>query len=349
MAFDYAAKIQALIANADDASLSDAARQLYRDKAESLMRQYRVAEEDALATDPGSAKPIFKNIRVTTYNTLASRDLERYYTQVMRTIVRHAGCLIKMEWDAGYVATVCGYEGDVRYAEYLWTSALLMFVTRIDPTWDDTLTETENIWRLRNAGIERRVIADRAWGYGAGKIASNRSKVQRIYVRECTVKGEPVRAAGLGYQTDVYREAYAESFAEELSWRLQMARNAADRTGGGLVLHGRTERVQEALWDRFPSMRPEPAKAAPEGAEPVYTPCPKCASNKSGKCKDHPYSAVTVASERRWRARENSSSAAAGRDSGRDAAARVDVVRGASGTRTERVGYDTDNRPEIMG
>lgn len=347
MAFDYAAKIQALLANADDEALSDAARQLYRDKADQLMDQYRIAEEDALATDPGSAKPIFKDIRVTKYNTLASRDLERYYTQVMRTIVRHAGCLMKLIWDDGYVATVCGYEGDVRYAEYLWTSALLVLVTRIDPVWDDTLPEGENIWRLRNAGIERRVIADRAWGYGAGKLAANRSKVQRVYLRECDTRGEMPRATGLGHQTQVYRDAYADAFATELSWRLQMARSAADRERGGLVLHGRMERVQDALWDRFPDMKPQPPKAAPEGAA-VYVPCPKCAANKSGKCKDHPYSAVTVASERRWAARERSASRAAGTDAGRDAAARVDVVRGASGTRTGRVGGQ-DTPREIGG
>jgi hypothetical protein len=265
----------------------------------------------------------------------------------MRAIVSHAECMMSLRWDKGYVATVCGYEGDVRYAEYLWTAALLMFTTRIDPTWDDSLAENENIWRLRNAGLERRVIADRAWGHGAGKIAANRSKVQRIYVRECTAKGEPVRAAGLGYKTDAYREAYAESFADELSWRLRMARQAADREGGALVMHGRADRIKDAFYGRFPDLKPQPPKAAPEGADVVYTPCPRCAVNPSGRCREHPYKAITVASERAWRARENSSSAAAGRASGRDAAARVDVVRGASGTRTDRV--SSTSRGELEG
>jgi hypothetical protein len=338
MSFDYASKIQSLLARADHPNTPEAEATSCRAMAEKLMRTYRIEQEHLLATDPGAAAPIFKNVRVTTYVTFSSRDLERYYTQVMRDIVRHAGCLIKMEWDEGYVATICGYEGDVRYAEYLWTAALLMFTTRIDPVWDSELPETENIWRLRNAGLERRVIADQAWGRGAGQLAANRSKVQRIYVKECAAKGEPVRAAGLGYKTDAYREAYAESFAEELAYRLRMARFAADKEGGALVMHGREDRIREAMWARFPDMRPQPPKAAPDGAQPVYMPCARCASNPSGTCRDHPYKAVTVAMERRWRARENSSSAAAGRSSGRDAAARVDVVRGTSGTRTGRVG-----------
>lgn len=337
MSFDYAAKIQALLARADHPNTPEAEATSCRTAAEKLMRKYRIDQEAVLATDPGAAAPIFHTIRVTTYDIDAPRDMEGYYTQVFRSIVRHTGCMVTIDWDGGYVATVCGYEGDVRYAEYLWTAALLMFATRIDPRWDNALPEAENIWRLRNAGLERRVIADQAWGRGAGKIAANRSKVQRIYVRECTTKGEPVRAAGLGFGTDAYRQAYAESFAQELNWRLHMARNAADREGGAIVMHGRTERVQEAFWGRFPNLRPQPPKAAPEGAMVVTTPCPKCAANKSGRCKDHPYKAVTVAMERRWRAQENSASAAAGRASGRDAADRVDLARGASGTRTGRV------------
>lgn len=343
MSFDYAAKIQALLARAEHANTPEAEAASARAMAETLMRKYRVDQEAALATDPGSAAPIFHTLRVTTYDIAAPRDLERYYTQVFRSVVRHAECMLTLDWDGGYVATVCGYEGDVRYVEYLWTAALLMFSTRIDPRWDASLSENENIWRLRNAGLERRVIADQAWGRGAGREAKNRSKIQRIYVRECELRGEPVRAAGLGYKTDAYREAYAESFADELAWRLQMARNAADREGGGLVLHGRKERVQEAFWGRFPNLRPQPPKAAPEGAEVVYTPCPRCAVNPSGRCKEHPYKAVTVAMERAWRARENSSSAAAGRASGRDAASRVEIARGATGTRSGRVGGTTSH------
>jgi hypothetical protein len=339
--FDYASKIQALLARADHPNTPEAEAASCRAMAETLMRKYRIDQEAALATDPGAATPIFHDIRVTTYDVNASRDLERYYTQVLRSIVSHAGCMTTLRWEDGYVATICGYEGDVRYAEYLWTAALLMFSTRIDPRWDAALPEAENIWRLRNAGLERRVIADQAWGRGAGKIAANRSKVQRIYVRECGLRNEPVRAAGLGYKTDAYREAYAESFADELNWRLRMARDAADREGGAIVMHGRADRIKEAFWGRFPNLRPQPPKAAPEGAEVVYTPCPRCAVNPSGRCKEHPYKAVTVAMERAWRARENSSSAAAGRASGRDAASRVEIARGASGERSGRVGGNT--------
>lgn len=312
---NWAAKIQALLANADDERLPEEARASYRAKAEKLMDEYRVAEEEALATDPGSAKPIHRDMRVTTGET----ELEHWYTSCVSAIARHTGVRYAYHWDNGYVATLVGYEGDVRYTEFLWTAALLMFSTRIDPRWDDTLPEAENIWRLRNAGIERRVIADRAWGNRAGALAANRSKVQRIYLRECANRGEEARATGLGHQTDVYREAYARSFRDTLVHRLQRARDAADSVRGGVELHGRADRVDEAFWDLFPRYRPNPNPApfvAPE-------PCQRCKPDKP--CRNHRW---TAADEARWQRAHNSASARAGSASGRQAAEGVRIDRG---------------------
>lgn len=334
MGFDYAAKIQALLANANDESLPEAARATYRAKAEQFMDTYRIAEEEALASDEASSKPILRRVRVTTRDA----RLSVYYQATFTVIARHCGVRHTFAWDNGYVADVVGYEGDVRYAEFLWTSALLMFSTRIDPRWDDAVSEDENVWRLRNAGIQRRVIADRAWGNGSD--AAARSKVQRIYVRECKARGEAIRAAGLGHQTDTYRQAYAQSFQETLSYRLREARDAADSVRGGLVLHGRSDRVDEAFYDYFPSLRPRPATPAPSGPG---EPCPRCAKAKSGHCRDHPSYLPTKSDLRRWDRMANSPSAAAGQASGRDAAAGVIIQRGH--TRPNRV--DIGDRSEL--
>jgi hypothetical protein len=334
MAINWASKIQALLANADDPSLSEATRNAYQAKAEQLMKDYRVAEEQALATDPGSSAPISRKVRVTTgYRA----ELDSWYSMVFSLIAKHTGCRVWYTYDNGDVATLVGYEGDVRYAEFLWTAALLMFSTRIDPVWDANLPEAENIWRLRNAGIERRVIADKAWGYGAGAVAANRSKVQRIYLRESATRGEEARATGLGHQTDVYRQAYARSFYDTLRNRLQTARDAADSAGGGLVLHGRSERVDEAFYGLFPHARPNPNPAP-------YTPpapCPRCTDDKT--CRKH---AWTKADEAAWQRQHNSASARAGGASGRVAAEGVRIERGHAAP--ARVGYDTDADPMAL-
>lgn len=335
MGFDYAAKIRNLLEAADgqersaDRYAADddhehaeefrAGAKSFRAKAEKLMVQYRIAEEEALATDEAASTPILRTVQITNEHTTPGMHV--HYQRTFNVIARHCGVRHTYRWDGGYTAHVVGYDGDVRYAEFLWTSALLMFSTRIDPRWDADLSEAENIWRLRNAGIERRRIADQAWNNG--RDAGARQKVQRIYVKECQRRGEPVRAAGLGYQTDTYRQAYAEGFHDTLSYRLRDARDAADSVAGGLVMHGRLERVDEAFYGHFPNLRPQPVKDQPAGE-----PCPNCAKAKSGHCRRHPAYTVTKADERRWDRMENSPSALAGKASGRHAAEGVVIARG---------------------
>lgn len=314
---DYAAVIQGLLANAEDEALTDAARQSYRDKAEELMVKYRIEEENALATEGASIAPVLADIRITTGHT----TMTYHYQQVWSTIARHCGIRFKYDWSDGYVAKVVGYQGDVRYAEFLWTAALLMFSTRIDPRWDATLPEAENIWRMRNAGIKRKTIADKAWGNGYE--AAARSRVQRVYLAECKRRGEIAGATGLSHDQDTYREAYASGFHDTLSRRLRDARNAADSIGGGLVLHDRMGRVDEAFYAAYPDMRPREATVT------VPTePCERCAKAKSGHCRDHKPWLPTKADYRRWDRQENSPSAHAGRASGKVAADGVVITRG---------------------
>lgn len=329
MAFDYATKIQALLANADDESLSEEARATYRTKAEELMIKYRIAEEEALATDQAASTPILRTVRVTSYGT---GHLSRYYVGTFLDIASHCGVRVKFDWEQGYVAQTVGYEGDVRYVEFLWTAALLMFSTRINPSWDASLPVEENVWRMRNAGIKRARIADLA-GWNGVK-ASDRSKVQRVYLAECRKRGEVARATGLGHQADTFQQAYADEFRTTLAQRMREARDAVDSVNGGLVLHGRQGRIDEAFYRHFPNERPKPATdVAPS------TPCPKCAKAKSGQCRDHRYT-ITQADIRRWDRFTNSASARAGRASGRQAAQGVTIQRGFT-TPTRMTGSDT--------
>lgn len=320
MAFDYAIKIQGLLAKAERTDNDDEAS-AYRAKAEELMRKYRIAEEQALAADATSSAPIKHEI-VICHNI--NSDLYHWYGSVFASIAVHTGVRHVTRWQgATIVATVVGYEGDIRYTEFLWTAAYLMFSTRIDPVWDASRTPEENIFLLRNAGIERRRIADLAWGNGTD--AAARSKVQRIYIRECARRNEEARATGLSHQTNVYREAYARAFRDTLRRRLQDARDAADSVGGALALHGREDRVDEAFYGLFPTLRPS-TDVVPAAAPAA--PCAACAKAKSGHCRQHPGLSWTQADERRYQARYNSSSAYAGSASGTSAAEGVTIARG---------------------
>jgi hypothetical protein len=330
--FDYAAKIQGLIANAENEALDEGVRATYRAKAEELMRKYRIAEEEALAVDPTSSSPISHSLLIKRAGQ-GQGDLSSMYGQIFHTIARHTGVRVNIGYTGDWAlsATTVGYEGDVRYTEFLWTAAYLMFSTRIDPTWDANRSEAENIFLLRQSGIERRRIADMAWGNGED--AAARSKVQRIYKSEAARRGEDAVASGLGFSTATYRQAYADSFLHTLARRLRDARDAADSVSGGLELHGRADRVDEAFYTMFPNLRPSTAVA--EVWTDPRTDCPKCQKAKSGACNDHAYMrdrGWSKADEARYNARHNSSSARAGAASGRTAAEGVTI------SRTERAG-----------
>lgn len=324
--FDYAGKVRALLAKAESAerlgNMEEAAQ--YAAAAKRFMDKYNVDQEEALAVDPTLIVPTHLVMDI----SFVGWELAHHLPAIVRRIADHTGVLVRTESiNGGYRFTLVGYDLDLRYTEFLVTAAHLMFATRITPTWDENRSEAENIFFLRNAGIERREIADRAWGSGAGKLAKNRSKVQRVYLRECAARGEEARATGLGFDTKTYRESYAESFVLALSRRLRGARDAADSMGALPTLHGRAERVMDAYLDLFP---PAPKTEVAPWVDPRTT-CPKKACREGRACRDHSYMIT-----RAWTARDQaaldrrttSASARAGQASGRAAADGIQVQRG---------------------
>jgi hypothetical protein len=337
MARDYAKLIGDLLRNANDESLPDEARQQYRDKAEVWMKAYQIEEEEAIAEDPTSALPITKTILIRAADGAVSH-ITNHAEMIFKHIADHCGVryLIQRTADWAVEGTVVGYAGDVRYFEFLWTAAYLMFATRIDPVWQADRSEAENIFFLRQAGIERRHIADMAWGNG--NEASARSKVQRIYIRECARRGETPLATGLGFTASSYRQAYSDAFISTLRRRLRLARDAANSVQGGVVLHGRSDRVDEAFYERFPNLRPSNLPVVSEPWVDPTTTCPKCAKAKT-TCRGHSYmrpTKWTQADERREQTRRYGASARAGRGAGEMAAEGVNLARGA-GTQANRL------------
>lgn len=324
--FDYAGKVRGLLAKAASAeslgNTEEAAE--YAAAAKRFMDKYNVAQEQAIAVDPASAVPTHLVMDL----TFVGWELAHHFPGIVSTIADHTGVLVRSESiRGGYRFTFVGYDLDLRYTEFLITAAHLMFATRITPTWDENRSEADNIFFMRNAGIERREIADRAWGYGAGKLAKNRSKIQRVYLRECATRGEEARATGLGFDTRTYREAYAESFVTSLRRRLREARDAANSVGALPTLHGRTQRVLDAYNDLFPPY--VPADVQP-WVDPRTT-CEKKACQEGRACREHAYMiprAWTARDQAALDRRTTSASARAGQASGRAAADGVQVQRG---------------------
>jgi len=348
MARDYAKTIGALIAMAEDEANTQEARQSYRDKAETLMREYRVSEEEAIAQDSEAAtKPRRFDLLIMTGSIYAPMRYE--YMELFREVAKHAGIQVHFEWaypnddrhdgKAQLWARGYGYDIDIRLAEFLWTAAHLTFITRIDARVNPQLSDQENCYYLRNSGQKRNDIAHWLWGSGY-KDGAAHGKVQKLYMAECAKRGEEPRVSGRGIQVDQYRKAYASSFLDEFGWRLRSARDAADAVSGALILSGRKERIEEAYYAEWPDRRPAPPKPY---VRPEVQPCDACARTKSptGQCRNCRPRVATEADRRRWNREINGPEARAGRAAGAAAARSINVQRTAE-PRAQR----TDAAPE---
>jgi hypothetical protein len=294
----------------------------YQAKAEALMGDARKDEEELLAQDPTSLTPVMAKIVVCG----PSNPWQSTYSSLFWTICRHAETMVTFVWERPaegglheVVGCVVGYESDVRYAEMLYTAARLVFGEKMEPQVDRSLSDQVNAYRLRGSGMERVRVAELIWG---NRDKANLSRVGRYYKAECAARGEAAALDGRGVTGRVYREQYAQEFVWALSSRMRRASDAAGKMGGGVVLHGRKERIEEAFYTYFPHLRPAPANAV----DMVEQECEACKRTKSetGLCRDHRPRNTTREDEARWR-RYNSPAARRGREAGTAAARHVNL------------------------
>ena len=327
-------RVGKLLAVADDAATGPEMAATYRAKAEAMMAEYRLAEEDLIAQDQFSILPISKDF------ILIDRRSEfgQSYANMWFYIAEHCGLRTRTMWvykgngEYDLKAETVGYASDLRYAEFLWNAVRLVFGAKLEPSVDRSLSDQENVYNLRSAGLERFRIATLMWGEATH---SANAKVTRLYAAACAVRGEDAAVAGRSVSAKDYREVYAREFTIRLYYRLREARDAAGEMGGGLVLHGRKERVAEAFYVRFPAYRPEPTSERSES-----TPCGDCAKTKheSGKCRAHRPRKMTKAERAKIDRLHYSETAQRARVAGEAAADAVQLERVARTGRMEPTG-----------
>lgn len=356
MARDYAKTIANLIANAEDESLPEDTRAAYRAKAEAMMREYRIEEEQAIATESTAAVPVADTITIME-NRAYINPLRHHYWQIFCHIMNHCGVRTAGKYvgawgeDSKLEGNVVGYAGDIAYGELLWTAARLVFMTRIDPKKDASLSDQENCYFMRGSGMSRKAIATALWGSDE-KDGAAHGKVQKLYAAECAARGETPKVSGRGIQVDVYREAYARGFANEIYWRLMNAASAVDKESGGLVLHGRKERVNEAFYNLYPNHRPQSAEERlreQQAYEESVANCEDCKKTKhsSGQCKFHRPTELSAADRKRQERLYGSAEAHAGMRAGERAAGEVHLSR--TGTPSARKAPAAPERTALGG
>lgn len=256
--FNYLEKVRALIAKAERTDV-EAEKVAFMAKAQELMQKYRIEEEDLIASgDPTAASPIQLIIKLCEHGS----PFTTWYFCLAETIADHVGARSQCFWynneSGGPAVALVGYESDVRVGVELLTAAQLVFSEKLEPKKDDSLSEAENIYRLRSSGVTRRRVAVMMWGLEADQSHAAHAKVGKLYKEECAKRGERPALDGKGIDLETFREAYAREFYWRLDRRLEDARSAIDRQGGVVVLHSRKERVDEAFYGFFPDRRPKP-------------------------------------------------------------------------------------------
>lgn len=330
-------KVQALIAVADDPATTPEAAETYRAKAEALMLEYRITETmfTQASTSSGGVSPVWRKVRVCPLTS----EFERTYRYLWASCVDHvdgkSASGYETDEETGQtwrIATCLGYESDLRYAEMLFTAFSLAFSGKMEPRYNPALSDQENAYIMRSAGMEGRRIAMAIYGREDKPL---RVKVRNMFRAEAAARGESVEGlSGRGANVATYRESYADGFENEVYWRLHRMKLSTGDTGA-LVLKSRKDAILEAWYEKFPHLRPNPnANRTDRMIGDDRKDCAKCKKAKSGYCRDHAYLKPSTA---RYRERSYS---AAGYARGQTAAQSVDLggskgsrVSGSGGTR----------------
>jgi hypothetical protein len=197
----------------------------------------------------------------------------------------------------------------------------LAFREKLEPEINRELTDAENIYRLRQAGVTRSRVAYLLWGSDERDGAAH-GKVGRIYKDECRKRGEAPALDGRGLSLDAFRHSYAGGFVDTFSDRLKAARSGVMTTGGSLVLKNRAEKVAQAFYTRFPDLDPEVIKRRYEERLRAAQAAGAVVKREAPKPQRW-----TAKDEARWVRNNESSAARAGRAAGERAAEGVEIDR----------------------
>jgi hypothetical protein len=306
-------KIRAMLERADHPNTPAPEADTARRKAEAMMHKYRIEESMLAESEPEKGVvPVFREWPL--YPVGAAYDT--VYLSLISYIGSHVGIRIKCAYkimgedadgfavgSAQVVVQAVGYDVDLRYAEFLYQSARSVFVSHMEPKVDPNLSDEENVYRLRSAGMERIKVAEMmGWVKGG-------AKVTRLYKAACEARGEEPVLTGKGNMMGAFRESYANHFKTEFWLRLNRAKDGVDVTAGALVLAGRKENVDEAFYNLFPEHRPDKV------AKTTNKPARKARARR-----------WTKADERRWM-QSQSAAGRAGEQRGKSAAQSIDITK----------------------
>jgi uncharacterized protein YlaI len=283
-----------------------------RDYADNLMRTYAIQEAEARMAMPVSerAQPGQMEFSIGGYS-----DISWLVSAMANRVARHCRLMVRGNArydieDREYLNIAYGFKSDLQYFQMLYTTLRLHMLGALLPGVDPSLSLDDNCYRLHNAGYNWLEIAEM---YGWRKASFRRVReyadehdssawdikvpyfseelgelapatrvggiFKRAYYRACKVRGETPKQIPAG-GSSTYRESAARAYVNRITERLrELETGRKDEPGVGVALRSSMEDVQAYFRRENPDLFED--RPAPE-------PCPRCAKNPSGHCRDHP-------------------------------------------------------------
>lgn len=233
----------------------------FREKADQLMTQYAIEQwELDQAKAPERERPERRDYDFGFYRS--NNPFKDNLWHMMIDVSQFCRCVPvgrALIWKTGegkYDIPIIGKPSDLDYFDLLFTSLMHQFINTLEPKWDSSINERENIYRLKNAGMKWEFIAEQTgkaskliyWQNGKKKISSY---LINEYKKACAEHGtEPVKA-----QPDVWARSFALGFTSAVGARMREMR-AAQFEGGdnrmALVVRDSLQEARELASEMFP-------------------------------------------------------------------------------------------------
>lgn len=245
-------KITALLVKAGRDDTPEHERELCQQRADEMMTKYRIEMSMLSFTATDKEREVITH----EVNSNVGTDFDGDLNSMMVAVFRHCGTQIARPLFGKFTAV--GYESDLQYAEMMWASIYMHFISRMLPGWSPDRTFDHNVYLLKESGKSWMEIVHTAPAE-EGLNANSGARLRGAYGRWAEQIGAPTKAQPRNPKG--WRESFVEGYSDRLRHRLwEMAvaakETVAETPGAGLAIIKDSDRVDRAFWDMFPDYDP---------------------------------------------------------------------------------------------
>lgn len=247
-------KVASLIAKAEATDYSEE-RDAFRAKADELMVAYAIEESELVQRQGRSLKDEVKQRRIRVAG--ADSPYRDPLVSLIASVARHARCRIVfygLHYGVSYPveATVVGMEQDLDYVEMLFASLRLQMANELEPKYDPSLSLSENVYQMRNAGLKWERIHPLAEAAGVDTPGRTSRKWNDLYEEACFARGESPRS---NVNPKTVKRNFAEGYVPRVEMRFLEVRRIRDQhTATSTALVPVRSAVDEAYREMFPKL-----------------------------------------------------------------------------------------------